>query len=787
MKNYQLPFLCFLFTTFSLVLLAQSPSSSIQGVVLDRDLERPLPFATIQVLETDPLIGVVADENGKFVIDGLPVGRYSLQVHFLGYETQLFNEVLLVSGKATRLQVYLKESPHLLEPVVVRPEKEKEKALNKMALVSARQLNMEEANKYAGGFDDPARLVASFAGVASNITSNGIAIRGNAPKGLLWRIEGIQVPNPNHFAEVDGFGSGGITALSSQMLGQSDFMTGAFPAEYGNALSGVFDLSIKNGNDEQYEHTFQAGFLGIDVASEGPFKKGRSGSYIFNYRYSTLGLIDVFLPEEDGLGIAYQDLAFKLHFPGKKAGNFSLWGLGLKDEAKTSADTDTLDEESKWQYYEDLESENSSITTGILGLTHQAFFNKQTSLKTVVAASINELSSANGILDASFTRDLPVNDIRFNHVDYKLSTLLKHKFNARHSNRSGLVVSNLNFDIHVQEAQEPGAELQELVREKGSSYLVQAFSQSSFSLGNRFQVNPGVHLQYFLLNKEWTIEPRLAASWTIDERQRINFGYGLHSQLEKLNFYFSKIPVIDGTTQPNKEMGLAKSHHFVLAYQLALGKNTHLRLEPYAQFLYDVPVVEDSYFSMLNLEDDFFVQEALVNKGKGRNIGIDLTLERFLNKGWYYLVTASLFDSQYQGGDGIWRDSRFNRQVVGNVLVGKEWLLKNKNLFNASVKFSYLGGDRLHPVDIPASLEEQDIVEDLSRPFADQKPDASILHLTLTYRINKRKHSSLWSLQVLNVLAAKENYGYRYNYRTHHIEPNNDAIVIPNLSYKIEF
>ena len=775
------------FIAFISGIKAQEPLSGIKGIVLDQASEAPIPYAVISILDSDPLIASTSDEEGHFTIDNLPVGRYNLEVRFLGYEPSIINGVLVSSGKSTTVKAYLKESTLVLQQVEIRPKRDKEVALNKMAVVSARQLSMEEAGRYAGGFDDPARLVASFAGVASNLTTNGIVIRGNAPKGLLWRIEGVQVPNPNHFAEIAGFGGGGITALSSRMLASSDFFTGAFPAEYGNALSGVFDLSIRNGSNDDYEHTFQAGFMGIDVSSEGPLKKGGRASYLFNYRYSTFGLIDVFLPKNSQLGIAYQDLSFKLHFPTKKAGAFSVWGLGLIDRMTSEPSTDTSEAGSEWTYYEHLESDESSISMGVLGLTHKYFFNSKTYLKTILSASGDGLRSESDRLNNDFSRNLPVNDIRFTTSNYTLSTLVNHKFSARHTNRTGVNFSNLNYNIKLREAPDLGQPLETFVKDDGSSFLFQGYSQSSIALGRSLSINPGIYFQHFVLNGRSSIEPRLAAKWQFNSRESINIGYGLHSQVEKLNFYLAEVGTPDGVRQVNKELDFSKAHHFVIAYDRMLGAHTHLRIEPYVQLLYDVPVIADSSFSFINLEDDFFVNDALVNEGEGRNIGIDLTLERFLHKGWYYLFTASIFDSQYRGGDGQWRDTRFNKQFVGNALLGKEWTLKKKNQLGASLKLTYFGGDRIHPVDVAASHDAVAIVEDYSRAFEDQKPDSWLLHLTFTYRINKEHYSSLWSLQLLNALGSKEHFGYRYNFRDRTIDPDEETVVIPNLSYKIEF
>lgn len=777
-----------LWLILSLTVKGQDITGTLTGTVTDQASQTPIAFATVAIVELG--LGTTTNERGEFRISEIPVGRHTIRVSFMGYETYVQNGVLLTSGSNAMLHIQLKEKSYSLEEVVLRPREEKEHAINKLATVSAKQLNMEEANRFAGGFDDPARLVSSFAGVSSGVGSNQLVVRGNSPKGILWQIEGVPVPNPNHFAEVTGFGGGGITALSSRTIANSDFFTGAFPAEYGNALASVFDLSIRKGDNSAYSHSFQIGALGIDAASEGPISKKTGASYLFNYRYSTLGLVDELIASTD-LGITYQDLSFKLNFPTKKLGTFSLWGLGLKDGTHSTPDADTLNAEGgegyQWQYYDDLSTEKNNITTGMGGLTHRILLGSRGVLKTNLTGSVSDLFSENSRLDDSFKTDLPLNKIEYTSRDLRLNSVLNYKFGHKHSNRSGIMFTHMNYDFRLQEALNVGDSLTVFAQDQGQSNLIQAFTQSSFSFG-RLQINPGIHYLYFSLNGNQSIEPRLAASYRLNDKQSISLGYGLHSQMEKLSFYLSDIPRANGgTEQANKSLDFAKSHHIVLGYDLMLGEQTHFRIEPYAQFLYNVPVIDKSYFSMLNLTDDFFINEQLINTGTGQNIGIDVTLERFMNKGWYYLTTLSLFDSKYTGGDGFERDSRFNRNIISNILIGKEWMIRNKNLFNVSVKYTYLGGNRMHPVNEAASLSARSIVEDLSNPYGIKNPDAHVASLTLSYRINHKKYSSHWSIQILNALAAKEYFGYQYNFREHRIDLNTDAIVVPNISYKIEF
>ena len=258
----------------------------VRGFVVDAASGYPVAYATVNLVDK-PEIGSVTDSLGRFVIKNVPIGRHNIQASFVGYEPTIFREILVTSSKEVSLNIPLKESIKELDEVMVRPQLNKEQPLNKMVTTGARMFSVEEASRYAGGMDDPARLASSFAGISPSMSTNGISIHGNAPHLLQWKLEDVEIPNPNHFADLSILGGGILSGLSNHVLGNSDFFTGAFPAEYDNAVSGVFDMKLRNGNNRKIENTFQLGLLGIDFASEGPLTRRHNSSYIFNYRYST--------------------------------------------------------------------------------------------------------------------------------------------------------------------------------------------------------------------------------------------------------------------------------------------------------------------------------------------------------------------------------------------------------------------------------------------------------------------------------------------------------------------
>ncbi|MCC6280134.1 MAG: carboxypeptidase-like regulatory domain-containing protein [Saprospiraceae bacterium] len=762
--------------------LFAQPVQTIRGMVIDDASNVPVAFATVVLLDTDPSVGAITDTSGHFSIPNVPVGRYDLRVTYVGYEPAIIRELTVISAKEPFLTVQIKENTSLLAEVVIKPRVSKERPLNTMATVSARMLSVEEAKRYAGGYDDPARLASSFAGVASNSDDNGIIVRGNAPKFLQWKMEGIEIPNPNHFGDLNSFGGGAVTALSSQMLANSDFFTGAFPAEYNNALSGVFDIAMRTGNNEKPEHTFQAGIIGLDAASEGPFRKGGKSSYLFNYRYSTFALLAPLLPENAD-GIRYQDLSFKLNFPTPKAGVFSVWGIGLADKAGAKAKIDSTE----WVYHDDKEEHEIKQYMAAAGISHKYFFKNNAYLKTTLAATASSIDWTTEKLNPQLALR-PQSRIANTSWNFVLSSFINKKFNARHTNRTGILVTGMMYDMRLNNALTSDSPPQEIVDANGFSTVISAYSSSSIQLTDKLLMNIGVNSQVFTLNNHYTIEPRLGFQQQISKNQSLGLAYGLHSRTERLNYYFNN-SLSTGETAVNKNLDFTKAQHLVLSYDCNISDLVHLKVEPYFQHLYSVPVIADSSFSFINLQTDWFFAEKLQNTGEGRNFGIDITLEKYISKGYYYLFTASVFNSEYKGGDNIWRSTRYNRNYVFNFLIGKEWQLgkNNQNVFSLNTRFSYQGGNHYSPVNDAATHAAESIVYDEMNAFKMQTDPSLNVHFTVSYKTNKKNSSRELALKILNVTRQPDFYGYQYNAVKKTIDKDVASVLIPNLSYKIEF
>lgn len=764
------------------LLHAQSITQNMKGTVVDEAANTPIGYATITLTWQQFTKTTTSDSLGNFLFSNVPLGRYDITITAVGFSATILKEVVVSAGKETVVAATLRDNVAQLQTVVITPRVNKSKPINTMAAASARMFSVEEAKRYAGGFDDYARLASSFAGVAGNTANNGVVIRGNAPRLIQWKMEGVEIPNPNHFADLATFGGGGLTGLSSQLLDNSDFFTGAFPAEYSNALAGVFDMNMRKGNKDKRETTLQAGLLGIEAAVEGPFAKQKAASYLVNYRYSTLGLLAPLLPD-NAEGTTYQDLSFKLHFPTAKAGTFSVWGIGLMDKSGATPKENPAD----WKYLQDKERQDVKQYMGATGISHRYFFNKKTHIKTTLAVTTNGIDLVTDRMDNSLQLQ-PQNVINNKTTNIIVSSYVNTKFNARHTNKTGITVTGLYYNLLLKEAPTAGSPLQTIVSEKGSSLLLNAYTSSSVRLSPKTTLIVGLSSQVFTLNGQYSIEPRLGLQYQLPNRQMIAVAYGLHSRLERLSYYFTK-PSPSSIDLHNKNLGFTKAHHLVLSYSWQVSRNLHIKIEPYYQQLFDVPVIKDSSYSFINMENDWFLNKPLLNSGKGRNIGVDITIEKYITDGFYYLVSGSLFSSRYKGGDGVWRNTRFNKNYLFNILGGKEWQIgkEKKNVLGINLKLSYQGGDYYIPANETASVMEQDVVYDGSKAFTRRVDPVLVTHFTLSYKKNKKHSAHEWAFKIINATSQKEFTGLRYNLQTQRVDISKEALIVPNLSYKIEF
>lgn len=766
---------------------AQTLTQTVRGTVVDQVSQSPLPGANVIIVNSNPFLGAATDLDGAFVLKNVPVGKQTLKISFLGYKEYILPNITVTTGKEVVLSVSLEENVVMGKEVTITDKIEKNKPLNEYSTVSARTFSVEETQKYAAAVNDPARMSTSYAGVvATDDGNNKISVRGNSPNGLLWRMEGVEIPNPNHFSDV-GTSGGGISILSSQLLTNSDFMTGAFPAEYGNALSGVFDLKLRKGNNQKSERTIQAGFLGTDLAAEGPFKKGYDGSYLVNYRYSTLSILSK-LGVNVGTAVTnFQDLSYNIYLPTRKSGTFGVFGFGGLSSQYNDAPKDSA----KWKNTFDRYNWNFTSNTGATGLTHFIQLTPKSYLRTALVATGTGKTYSEEKLDHSYD-GVPQNDLNYQQNKLALSSIITKKVNSRHSFKAGVIATELFYNFKRKELVNNTGQLETQILQDGETMTLQSFAQWNFHATDKITLNAGLHALLLTYNSTYSIEPRASVKYELNQKQSISFGYGLHSQIQPLGIYFAKNTNSDGTSfQPNKDLELTRAHHFVLGYDRSVTEFLRVKVEAYLQQLYNVPVSvkPGSTYSILNSEGGYTV-EPLKNSGIGRNYGAELTVEQFLHHDFYFLLSASAYDSKYRAFNGEWYNTKFNGNFASTFTAGKEFKtgpgFKNRTIgFN--VKALYSGGLRNTPIDLEASklAGETRYVED--KAYSLQAKDYFRTDVKFSLRRNRPKSTVTWSLDIQNVSNAKNVFGEYFDPLSGTTKTEYQSPLIPILSYKVDF
>ncbi|MBO6516102.1 MAG: TonB-dependent receptor [Bacteroidia bacterium] len=772
----------------------------VRGQVVDAATKSPLSDATVTVYSGDVEAGGITDENGNFQIDGIPVGRIGIIIQMVGYEDRMLSQLELRSAKELVLDVEMQESFVKFDAVVISRKKSREKPSNEMATVSARSFSVEETSRYAAAAFDPARMAQNFAGVTSGGDDlfNEIVVRGNSPKGVLWRLEGIEIANPNHFASGGGQG-GAISMLSSSTLGSSDFYTGAFPAEYGNALSGVFDLKLRKGNNEKRENSFMIGALGLELATEGPFSKNYDGSYLINYRYSTLGFLQAIgLSPTGDLLPTYQDLSYNLYFPTKKMGKFNVFGVMGQNVAEMFDDFDVNDtsEDARWEY--DGFSEVGFVNT--TGIKHVLPVKDKGYIKTVLSHSFNRYTQYYETLEIDSTTNtvfqFQEDEIKNDETQMRLSSMLNYKFNRRNTFRTGIVVSRLDYNfVSKFYDYEDNSEFIAF-DDKNSSMQYQAYAQWKHRLSSNLTANIGTHFTRLEATKSNSFEPRASLTYKHSSKLSLSASAGKHSRPEHLALYLYKDIQEDGSfTRPNENLKLTKAWHYVLAADYKLSKNMRLKTEVYYQSLFDVPIstVDGSTVSVLNTSnywDAIFNGDTthMQSAGKGRNVGVDITLERFFQNDFYYMTTATLFNSSYQTQTGKWYSTKYNGRYQFNVLGGKEFTLGKKNRkFGINGKVNVFGGNRFTPILLAESIQEERTVRDTDNPYGDQTPVYYRFDIGLSYKVNTDKATHTVLLDVQNFTGRQNIGGMYYDSKAQKIEGWTMTGLFPFFNYRIEF
>lgn len=786
-----------------LMVVQTAQAESLRGTVKDAITGEPLIGAMVKIAELENT-AALTDIDGNYNINVSKGGRYTIEANYIGYEPSVMKEILISGAKEVVLDIALRENSNELKEVVVKPRVNKEATVNPAVLTGGVMLSMEEASRFAGGYNDPARLVMSFAGVSGEADGSGLSIHGNAPERMQYRIEGVEVFTPNHYNDCWNAGFGLVSALNSNVIGNSDFFTSTFNANYNNAFSGVFDVKMRAGNNSKYENILQLGTVSEELTLEGPISRKHNSSYIVNYRYGFTSLMDKLgLVDTDGSHPTFQDFSWKLNFPTKRAGTFSFFGLGFYDT--------TYDERMKLEDVHsafDTNDTDAKVMQLLAGLSHKIHFGNKWTWRTTVAYNMQHLKSdiyyygllrnAAGVIAQPLAYEEPEQKYIFSNQKVNEDRILFNtefskqvtdkwltQFGGEYSHR----FFHLLYRSHdrLYDTVNP---MTEYTNMKDNTGLTNIFWQNLFTLSEHVSISAGVSGNYFLLSKDFSVEPRVSFKWDPDDKNSFSVGYGLHSMIEKLDTYFYRDPA---GNLVNKDLKMSKAHHLNLTYIHKFTPNLTLRLNAYYEYGFDIPVgINGSTYCVTNRYFNY-TDEPLANRGNTRNYGGDITLEHYMSHGFFGQTNFTLYKSEYRGEDKVWRNQLYDRGFMFKILGGKEWMI-GKNVLNISAKYSIQGGMRYTPIDVDQMranvaagiIDDNPIYKD-NEAFSQRFSPTSIVDLTVSYKINCRKVSHTIAFEGLNIFGTKTPMFQRFDLGTLNARIDEGGISLPNIFYRLDF
>ncbi|HYG03283.1 MAG TPA: TonB-dependent receptor [Chryseosolibacter sp.] len=746
-------------------------NSVVRGRVTDQ-FDKPLPGATVSL---QPSLTTTSDESGTYSMS-IPAGRYTIKVTFTGFKTEK-HELLVIAGKQSVVNFRLMPGETLLDVVEISG--------GARELSGLQSLSIEKALRIPANYLDPVRALTAYPGViATSDQNNSIMVRGNSPNGLLWRLNGLDIVNPNHLSNAGTLSDrpaangGGVNILSAQMLGHTDLYAGYIPARYGNTLAGVIDMSMRDGNRNNFEYTAQASLIGLDLAAEGPISKSGTTSMIANYRYSTVGLLSSVGVNFGDEEIAFQDVSFSI--ADAKPSGERLAFFGFFGDSRNQFDRK---KPAEWQEDKDRYNIDFDALTYGLGWTYEkptrsgklkmgaAWSSSDQEREAIVSDEIPHLqktlvrdqyATENGLFSSSIGYDMEIGD----------KSML----------RFGVMTNYISSTYDVLRAKACIiCASQEVNAVKGTmeGLLLQPFVSWHSQIGKFVSLDMGTRFLYFTYNDTKSIEPRL--NFTIDRHQRSewNVGYSLISQQQLSQVYL---------TPGNSLLDFTRSHHLDASHRYKISDMAFVRTGAFYQYIFDIPVERtSSSFSALNLLEAL-PPDDLISSGTGKNYGVDISVENHFFERSYLIAGGTYYESKYTGSDQIERNTPFNGNFTLNGVYGTEW---NKPSRNRTIAFNsrvlYIGGLRFSTIDIPESQSSGETIYNTSDPYTQRLEDYFRIDFRISFRKNKAGYTRTLALDVQNVFG-KENEAYPYyDFMQEKVIMKRHLGIIPIIVYRIDF
>ncbi|MFQ6082803.1 MAG: TonB-dependent receptor domain-containing protein [Candidatus Aminicenantia bacterium] len=733
---------------------------SIHGQVVDKYTQQPLPRATIEIIDHE--WKAETDNQGRFKLENIPVGTYQLLAFLKGFEPVVITDIVVDTGHITQQRIEM-EQALIKEEITVTADYFPERLDTS---TSVQGLNYEEIRRAPGAAEDISRVIQSMPGVAvSGDMRNDIIVRGGSPTENLNIVDNIEFPNINHFA-TQGASGGSIGMLDTDFVREVNFLSGGFSANYGDKLSSVLDIRLREGSREEFTGDINLSMAGFGGSFEGPIGAKR-GSWMISAHRSYLDLLQEAL-DISGLP-EYISFQTKFVYDLNTNHQLSLIGISGIDQIK-------FEDPDEFTNYQKTYFDQNQYTIG-------------TNLKSLWGAKGYSIFSLSQSLNKTKinVKDPSEQDKKvYNNQSLEIERIAKFDLNYVLSSndkiRVGISYKWIDNDYQIYD--EPGIDQMGISRPGQEidldfrSSKASAFLQYDHRFGSKLKLNLGLNYNYFDYIKKSSISPRFGLSYQLTDKDRIGLSYGI---------YYQSPAYIWLVAHPeNSDLEFLQATHYVLSWNHLFRDDTKFTVEIYDKEYKNYPLdVDDPTNTLANFGGEFgsFFGNKLVSQGKGYARGIELFFQKKLIKKIYTLINYSYSDVKFKALDGIWRPGNYDYRHIFTCILG----YKPSSKWEFSLKWRYTGGRPYTPFDEELSKQAGEGRLDINQINAKRFPAYHRLDL----RVDRRFHFNKWNLVIYfdieNVYNRDNVYFYAWDKENSKIFPHYQWGFLPVGGFSIEF
>ncbi|MBU0473005.1 MAG: TonB-dependent receptor [Bacteroidetes bacterium] len=737
----------------------------IEGFIIDSYSKSELIGANVLIVNSN--IGGATDIKGKFVIESVPVGNYSLKFSFLGYNSVVKTDIIVRSNRITTVNCELNSTSIEADEVVVQDAYFQNNGEQQISNIN---FSREEIRRAPGSAGDVSRILMSLPSVAQvNDQSNTLAVRGGSPIENTFYIDNIEIPNINHFPS-QGASGGAIGMLNVDFIEDVNFFTGGFSAIYGNKLSSIMEISLREGNRNEFDGQLDLNFSGFGGIIEGPISE--SSSFMISARRSYIDFLIKMINVGSSIAPTYGDVEGKIVFDIDKNNKIMLVGV-FGDDHMSSDQQNAI--ENKMVFYGDQDIYQTTI-----GVNWRSLWSSKGYSNTLI--SFNSMKFIEDFYETG-SAALVANN-RSNEMFYQLRNINYYQFNKQNSAKFGIEAKHIIADFnnwYSEYSDAIGNPVESFtIKNTNNSNILAAFGNYIIKPTNRIELTLGARSDYFSYANKLKFSPRFSLSYLFSDETKLNISTGLFYQALP-----SKLLVLNET---NKNLSIPVSQHYIIGIEQLLTESTLLKFEIYQKNYSKFPMdpnqpgiflIDEVYYN----DGVSFNTNKLLDNGEAQTKGAELTIQKKLAKDFYGLIGASYFNAKYKGLDNKWKNRIYDNQFIFNIEGG----YKPNYSWEFSLRWIYAGGRPYTPFNASESVA-------LNRGVLDENKINSERYLpyhSLNVRVDKRfafSNSNLVIyLSVWNVYDRKNEASIYWNQTTNQQDVVYQWGMLPIFGVEYEF